>query len=359
MTSRDRAVRRGRRTPDRRRRSREAARPPAAGERPRARRRSRPPARDRRPRLGPHRPASARTSDAPERSPPSPPGRRAVRRPHRLRRAARPGGAAPDGRGRRRSARPASASGCGRPRCRPPAARSSTATATNWRSRSRRRRSGPILAWSSTRRAPPTALAPVLGLDAGSRRPLWPSGWPQPAEFVYVARQVDDAVAEQVRALHLPGISTYPESAPVPAQRRPGPQHHRRHRPGRQGHRPAWSWPTTTCSPATPGELVREKGQDGRTIPAGQHELIPPTPGDDLVLTLDRNLQYVTEQLLVQAGRDGAGQGRHGGGHGHRHRRRPGHGQRPPRRATPGRSSCPRPTWLPSTPTSRARWPRS
>ena len=47
------------------------------------------------------------------------------------------------------------------------------------------------------------------------------------------------------------------------------------------------------------GELVRERGQDGRTIPAGQHQLIPPTPGDDLVLTLDRNLQYVTEHLLV------------------------------------------------------------
>ena len=46
-----------------------------------------------------------------------------------------------------------------------------------------------------------------------------------------------------------------------------------------------------------PGELVRERGEDGRTIPAGVYDMVPPTPGDDLVLTLDRNLQYVTEQL--------------------------------------------------------------
>jgi len=146
------------------------------------------------------------------------------------------------------------------------------------------------------------ALAPVLHFDpaqtnALARRLLRTSPSDQ-REFAYVARQVDDAVAEQVRALHLPGISDYPES--------------RRFQPsenlassiiggtdpdgkGTSGLELAYDKVLT----GTTGELVRERGQDGRTIPAGQHQLIPPTPGDDLVLTLDRNLQYVTEHLLV------------------------------------------------------------
>ena len=146
------------------------------------------------------------------------------------------------------------------------------------------------------------ALAAPLGLDAGQvarlAHRLTRASAGDDREFAYVARQVDDAVADQVRALRLPGISFYQES--------------RRFQPseelarsiigttdpdgkGTAGLELAYNEVLT----GKPGELVRERGQDGRTIPAGQHELIPATPGDDLVLTLDRNLQYVTEQMLV------------------------------------------------------------
>jgi cell division protein FtsI (penicillin-binding protein 3) len=146
------------------------------------------------------------------------------------------------------------------------------------------------------------ALAPVLHLDAqrtaALAKRLTRTSPSDQREFAYVARQVDDAVAGQVRAMHLPGISDYPES--------------RRFQPsddlaasiigttdpdgnGTAGLELAYDKVLT----GETGELVRERGQDGRTIPAGHHELIPPTPGDDLVLTLDRNLQYVTEHLLV------------------------------------------------------------
>jgi cell division protein FtsI (penicillin-binding protein 3) len=141
-------------------------------------------------------------------------------------------------------------------------------------------------------------LAPVLNLDAAEAAAL-AHRLASRSEFTYVARQVDDAVGAQVRSLRLPGISTYAES--------------RRFQPSRDLAR-SLIGSTDPDGKGTagleleyddlltgdPGELVREKGQDGRTIAAGHHELIPATPGDDLVLTLDRNLQYLTEQLLVR-----------------------------------------------------------
>lgn len=45
--------------------------------------------------------------------------------------------------------------------------------------------------------------------------------------------------------------------------------------------------------------LVAEEGQK-ITIPDGQYELIAPTPGDSLVLTLDRTVQFEVENLLKQ-----------------------------------------------------------
>jgi cell division protein FtsI (penicillin-binding protein 3) len=146
------------------------------------------------------------------------------------------------------------------------------------------------------------ALAPVLGFDAKqaaalSRR-LSPSAAAPEREFAYVARQVDDTVAAQVEQLHLPGISTYPE----PRRFQPSEDLARSiigaTDPDGKG-TAGLELEYDDLLTGEPGELVREKGPDGRTIASGHHELIPPTPGDDLVLTLDRNLQYVTEQMLL------------------------------------------------------------
>ena len=41
-----------------------------------------------------------------------------------------------------------------------------------------------------------------------------------------------------------------------------------------------------------PGEVVFERNPEGRTIAVGDHEMVPAVKGDDLVLTLDRSLQY-------------------------------------------------------------------
>src|SRR5204863_2672851 len=48
----------------------------------------------------------------------------------------------------------------------------------------------------------------------------------------------------------------------------------------------------------TPGELIRERDQQGRSIPSGRRQLVPATPGNDLVLTIDKTLQFTTEELL-------------------------------------------------------------
>ena len=48
-----------------------------------------------------------------------------------------------------------------------------------------------------------------------------------------------------------------------------------------------------------PGDLKVERDPSGRTIPAGQRQVAAAKRGDDLVLTLDRSMQYETERALA------------------------------------------------------------
>ena len=50
----------------------------------------------------------------------------------------------------------------------------------------------------------------------------------------------------------------------------------------------------------TGGELTREIAPGGRTVPGSESVSVAPVPGDDLVLTLDRSLQFQTEQRMVE-----------------------------------------------------------
>ncbi|RBY95615.1 penicillin-binding protein 2 [Blastococcus sp. TF02-8] len=56
----------------------------------------------------------------------------------------------------------------------------------------------------------------------------------------------------------------------------------------------------------TDGERTVEVGSGGHPIPSGIDESTPATDGDDVTLTLDQDLQYVTDQRLGQACADGA-----------------------------------------------------
>ena len=86
------------------------------------------------------------------------------------------------------------------------------------------------------------------------------------------------------------------------------------------------------------GRLIVERDLQGRTIPAGRHQVDPAEPGDDLILTIDRNLQYEVEMIVAAPGGGHRRQGRH------RHRVR---SRRPAR-------SWRSPTWPPTPP--RAGW---
>jgi cell division protein FtsI (penicillin-binding protein 3) len=56
----------------------------------------------------------------------------------------------------------------------------------------------------------------------------------------------------------------------------------------------------------TPGSRRVEVGSGGHPIPSGIDESTPATDGDSVTLTLDQDLQYVTEERLAEACADGA-----------------------------------------------------
>lgn len=141
------------------------------------------------------------------------------------------------------------------------------------------------------------ALSPVLGIDAATlEAKLTKPG----AEFVYLSRKIDDATAAAVERLHLPGVSLLDESG--------------RYLPSgelaksvigqvdidNKGIAGLESEYETNLA-GTPGRLERELDPAGNTIPSGQRRLVPAHPGDDLMLTLDRSMQYQTEQVLESA----------------------------------------------------------
>ena len=138
-------------------------------------------------------------------------------------------------------------------------------------------------------------LATVLGADEVQLRQRLSV---ESSRFVYLARQVDEETATAVSALDLDGVALLDEP--------------RRFRPagdlalsvlgdvdidsrGLSGLELQYD---DRLSGET-GKLLVEKGTDGRTIVAGEHRLEPATRGDDLVLTIDRSLQYHVEQSLA------------------------------------------------------------
>ncbi len=50
-----------------------------------------------------------------------------------------------------------------------------------------------------------------------------------------------------------------------------------------------------------PGRVMKEVGADGATIPGGLSEVTAPAEGRDLAVTLDRNVQYQAEAMMIEA----------------------------------------------------------
>ena len=139
------------------------------------------------------------------------------------------------------------------------------------------------------------ALSPVLKKPEAELRAMLASS----GNFVYLSRRVDDAVAAEVEALALDGIGLQDEPTRV---------------------QPAGAIAAAVVGEVgtddeglsglerqyekdlagTPGEKVVERDPTGRDIAGGVRQATAPVRGDDVVLTLDRDLQFFTEQALAR-----------------------------------------------------------
>lgn len=140
------------------------------------------------------------------------------------------------------------------------------------------------------------ALSPLLGAEQASLEAKLASD----RGFVYLARKVDPAVAEKVAALRIPGVDSLTEP--------------RRFYPaGSLGAHLVGFVGTDNEGLAgmegihdrllagKPGEMLMERDPDGYSIPAGKSRVTPPVPGGDLVLTVDREIQFAAEDALARA----------------------------------------------------------
>lgn len=117
--------------------------------------------------------------------------------------------------------------------------------------------------------------------------------------FVFVARQADAAIGDEIAGMKLPGVNVERVS--------------RREMPGGDTGRSVIGRTNIDglgisglelqydgILTGTGGEMRREVAPGGRSIPGSELVTERPVAGDDLVLTLDRSVQYSTEQVLLE-----------------------------------------------------------
>ena len=117
--------------------------------------------------------------------------------------------------------------------------------------------------------------------------------------FVYVARQADAALGDQISSMRLAGVNVDRES--------------RREMPGGDTGRSVIGRTNIDgvgiaglelqfdeILTGSGGSRSREVAPNGRSIPGSETITEQPIAGDDLVLTLDRSIQFATEQVLLE-----------------------------------------------------------
>ncbi|CAN5776509.1 MAG: penicillin-binding protein 2 [Euzebyaceae bacterium] len=118
--------------------------------------------------------------------------------------------------------------------------------------------------------------------------------------FVYLARQLPWRVGEQVTALRLPGLGVLEESRRVyPSD---GLAAHVVGFAGVDGEGLAGlELGLDQILAGQPGALQLERAPGGLEISAAPRQVTPPVPGRDVVLTVDREIQSMTERVLGDA----------------------------------------------------------
>ena len=142
-------------------------------------------------------------------------------------------------------------------------------------------------------RAEAELLGPVLGLDVdGLQEKLTRN-----LGFVYLDRKISDDVADKVTALKLDGVQLMDEpkrflpdgDLALPVLGQVGLDNE-----GLGGLEALFDKRLA----GQPGRVLLEKDLYGQDIPGGLRQFQPSHRGDDLILTLDRSMQYQTEQSL-------------------------------------------------------------
>ncbi len=151
-------------------------------------------------------------------------------------------------------------------------------------------------------------LASMLGLPADRQQKLLAAFEAKDKSFVYVARQIDDDTASAVMALNLAGIDTLREDKRTMPSGEVGRSLLGRTDIDGQG-TAGLEMQYNEMLAGKDGERVREHDNKGRSIPGSGATTVQPVPGQDLILTIDRSLQFQVEQALVQRVEDVKGKG--------------------------------------------------
>ncbi len=136
-------------------------------------------------------------------------------------------------------------------------------------------------------------LAPVLGKEIGDLTDLLN----KQGRFVYLSRKVDDSTAQKVKDLKIKGVAQYGEpkrfmSSDPYLSSLIG--HVGVDNEGLSGLELQFDKQLR----GTPGEMVVEQDIGGRDIPGGVNKDTPAVRGQDLMLTIDSDLQFKVEEAL-------------------------------------------------------------
>ncbi len=141
-------------------------------------------------------------------------------------------------------------------------------------------------------------FASTLGLDRDRRLELQAAMEDKERGFVYIARQIDIAKADQLAALELAGVTIYPEDRRI----LPGGDTARSiiGRTDIDGNGTAGlELKFEDLLRGHPGESTTEVAPGGRSIPGSQVVTAEPVPGQDIITTIDGPVQYSVEQALM------------------------------------------------------------
>ncbi|MEY4032229.1 MAG: peptidoglycan synthetase FtsI, partial [Actinomycetota bacterium] len=141
------------------------------------------------------------------------------------------------------------------------------------------------------------ALATIIGLDAAGEADLLAKLSVNTNKFAYVAREMQKENAQAVLDLGLPGIYSYVEPARViesgVAEAVIG-----RTDPDGLGTSGLELQYNDTLT-GVDGTQVRQVDNNGRSIPGTANNTVQPMPGDDIVSTLDKTIQYQMDAAVL------------------------------------------------------------